>query len=577
MTDVASNKLILGRYRPIRTLATGGMGVILLARTEGAAGFAKPVVVKRILDDGLEAKADAERFFVSEAKILARLSHPGIVSVIDFGREDGSYVMVLEYVHGFHLGQWVRYHRATSRPFPATTAIHIACQVLDALSYAHTSKNPDGSLARVVHCDVTPSNVLLDIEGRVKLADFGIARIQKGEDDRTSSGMVRGKTPYLAPEMLKGVTASPLSDVYSTAVLLHEILVGENEFRGGSPAITVHRVLEHVPSPVEKIRGDVPEGIDAVLAKGLAKDPAKRYPTADAFHEALRGLLRSSDKELDRELLKAVQRDFVEKLPDALRLERLAVLDEAWRKADFPEDRVSSVPPPMRTTLAPPSRRRDTGDGTSRSMPHPALPDTDASASTAVEPRRLTRGMIIGLVTFAVAVLGGAFGIAYFVSQKTPRATGPRYLVVEANEDPDAPAGDVAAQPPPAQAVPEVAPETEDAGATTREAPTTADPHRAAPSESGEAALTRAFASRRPAILACFREQAEGLSGAPRVDIRFSVAASGEVTDVDLSPASLAGTGLGSCITRVARGTRFPPQPRALRFVIPVTATARQR
>ncbi len=399
MTEPYKNELVLDQYRLVRELAAGGMGVIHLARTNGAAGFVKPVVVKRILDDGLEAKSDAERLFISEAKILSQLSHPGIVSVHSFERERGGYVMVLEYVHGFHLGNWRRYHQAIGKPFPADVAIHVICQVLEALEYAHTRKNPDGSLARIVHCDVTPSNVLIDIEGHVKLADFGIARIQRSEDDRTSSGMVRGKTPYLAPEMLKGVSASPLTDVYSTAVMLHEILAGENEFRGKSPAETVHRVIEHVASAIEPVRGDVPEGIDAVLAKGLAKDPAKRYQSAEAFHEALRGLLRISDRELDRAVENAAARDFPDKLPHTLRLVPLKDLDEAWRNADFPEDRVSSVPPEARTTLAPPARRKDpSGDSTSRIVSHLAPNVAAAAAGRASEPpRRLKNCPTIGV------------------------------------------------------------------------------------------------------------------------------------------------------------------------------------
>jgi serine/threonine protein kinase len=574
MTDAPLNELVLGRYRIVRDIAVGGMGKIQLARTEGAAGFAKPVVVKRILDDGLEAKSDAEKFFISEAKILAQLRHPGIVSVLDFARERGGYIMVLEYVHGYHLGNWVRYHRTLGQPFPAEVAIHVTCQVLDALAYAHTLRTPDGALARIVHCDVTPSNVLIDIEGHVKLADFGIARIQKSEDDRTSSGMVRGKTPYLAPEMLKGVTASPLSDVYSTAVLLHETLAGVNEFRGGTPAITVHRVLEHIPSKIEAKRTDVPRGLDAVLAKGLAKEPQLRYQSAEAFQEGLRALLRGSEKELDRGLAAAVKRDFIDRIPATLQIERLQVYDDAWRKFELPEGRISSVPPPSRTTLAPPSRRKEPpADNTARidTKPNPV-----ESVTGTMEPRRLTPGMIVALVLFGLSILGGAFGIAWFVSQKTPPPSGPRYLVVEANPDevPDE-NPDVAAV---EDASTNVVAPTTPAGRT-RDASTATTPRQPQEpaAQGGEGGLTRAFASRRPAILECFRTQAEGLSGAPRVDIRFTVAASGQVTDVSLSPSSLAGTGLGGCITRVARGTTFPPQAGTVRFVIPVTATSRPR
>src|SRR5262245_19382504 len=153
MTDKHSKMqgtLVLGRYRIVKQIARGGMGVVYLARTEGAQGFTRPVIIKRIIPD-LAADEPTSRAFVREARILANLQHPGIVNVIDFNEEDGAYVMVLEYVHGYNLGQWHRYVVDTRGRIPVDFAILVMTRVLDALHYAHTFIRPDGTSMQIVH------------------------------------------------------------------------------------------------------------------------------------------------------------------------------------------------------------------------------------------------------------------------------------------------------------------------------------------------------------------------------------------------------------------------------------------
>src|ERR1041385_1794729 len=142
--------MILGRYRIVRPLARGGMGIVFLARTEGAAGFARPVVIKRVVPD-LAGDETAAQSFAREARILSNLQHPNIVNVIDFDEEDGAYVMVLEYVHGYNVGQWHRYMLDAGRKLPVDHAIYIVTQVLDALEYAHTFARADGTPMQIVH------------------------------------------------------------------------------------------------------------------------------------------------------------------------------------------------------------------------------------------------------------------------------------------------------------------------------------------------------------------------------------------------------------------------------------------
>ncbi|HEX5098716.1 MAG TPA: serine/threonine-protein kinase, partial [Polyangiaceae bacterium] len=161
-----SGRVLLGRYRVVRPLARGGMGVVYLGRVEGAAGFAKPVVIKALLTNPTQAE-EGEHLFAREARIVSHLQHPGIVSVFDFGQVDGTHVMVLEYVHGYNLGQWFRYVTDARGAVPVHHATHIVLGVLDALDYAHRLTRPDGTPFGIVHRDISPGNVLIDDQGRV--------------------------------------------------------------------------------------------------------------------------------------------------------------------------------------------------------------------------------------------------------------------------------------------------------------------------------------------------------------------------------------------------------------------------
>jgi serine/threonine-protein kinase len=270
--DPFLGRTVLGRYRIVRAIGRGGMGIIYLARHEGAARFVKPVVVKRAAPDLLAKEPGIVEIMGREARIMSHLHHPSIVSVIDFSEEDGTYLLVLDYVHGFHLGQWNRYLRQAERPFPADLAIRVVCTVLDALQYAHTACGADDKPLGIVHRDVSPGNVLIDVDGNVKLVDFGIARMHSDHTEATTDRpLLKGKFAYMAPELLSRADPSPSTDVYAAGVVLHELLVGQNELRSDSIERTIARILHHIPSSVRLARTDAPEGLDDVLAQALAK------------------------------------------------------------------------------------------------------------------------------------------------------------------------------------------------------------------------------------------------------------------------------------------------------------------
>ena len=287
-TDPLLGRMLLGRYRIVRTLARAGWVSSISDGWRERAGFAKPVVVKTVIPQ-LSADSQLVQMFVREAQIVSNLAHPGIVGVIDFGEVNGAHVMVLEYVHGFHLGQWAKYVGATRGRVSVIHAVHIVTAVLDALQYAHTLTRPDGTPLRIVHRDVSPPNILLDDQGRVRLHDFGVARMaNEAGEYKTQDGGFRGTLSYAAPETLQGSPASPQSDLYSCGIVLYQLLSGSNPIKGQEPNETLYRVLHHVPPPVRSLRDDVPEAISDAIDRAISKDPSARFESASAFAEALR-------------------------------------------------------------------------------------------------------------------------------------------------------------------------------------------------------------------------------------------------------------------------------------------------
>src|SRR5258708_33629810 len=184
--------------------------------------------------------------------------------------------MVLEYVHGFHIGAWSRFVNHTRGMMPIAHAVEVMLPVLDALAFAHTLTRPDGTPHGIVHRDISPANILIDHQGHVKLHDFGIARMADDEF-KTQDGTFRGTLSYTAPETLQGIPASPSSDLYGCGVVLYQLISGMNPFKGNTPSETLHRVLQHVPPSLRSVREEVSEKLDRVVSPAIAKHPPHRF------------------------------------------------------------------------------------------------------------------------------------------------------------------------------------------------------------------------------------------------------------------------------------------------------------
>ena len=273
VADPLVGRVVDGRYRVERRIARGGMATVY----EALDTRLDRVVALKIMHPGLADDADFVSRFVREAKSAARLTDPHVVAVYDQGEDDGLVYLVMEFVPGRTVRDVLRQYGRLS----AEQALTIIDPVLQALEAAHR--------AGFVHRDVKPENVLLTDDGRVKVADFGLARaISAATSTAATQGLLIGTVAYLSPEQVERGIADARSDVYSAGILLYEMVTGSVPYAGETPlAVAYQHVNAEVPVP-SSIRGDVPAQIDALVGTATQRDPDNRFPDAVSFLEAVR-------------------------------------------------------------------------------------------------------------------------------------------------------------------------------------------------------------------------------------------------------------------------------------------------
>jgi len=269
------------------------MATVYKAVQKGAAGFQRTVAIKHIKPEYRALKNYVD-MFIEEARVGSELAHPNIVQVHDFIAEEGSYYLVMEWVDGIDLGHFIRLHREAGLHVEWPLVVAIGIGTLRGLGAAHARIAPDGTPSPVIHRDVTPHNVLLGVNGVVKITDFGLARARDRVSSMTAPGTVKGKLSYLAPEVSYGKANTPQSDLFGVASVLWETLSGERLFDGKNDVEIFKKIRACQIPPVGDIRGDIPSSLAAVLDVALAPDPVNRFASATAFAHALSQVMKQA-------------------------------------------------------------------------------------------------------------------------------------------------------------------------------------------------------------------------------------------------------------------------------------------
>jgi eukaryotic-like serine/threonine-protein kinase len=273
----------IDRYVVLEYLAEGGMGAIYLGKKMGAGGFEKQVVLKQLLPE-FTRQPEFIDLFLREARLSATLDHANIIHTIDLVTAGEDYFIVMEYLDGADLRTLLRRCKKKRRGLSPAAGIYVARELLSALAYAHNKVGPDGVPLRLIHRDISPSNILVSGSGEVKLTDFGIA---KASTHNSVFYRVKGKVGYMSPEQAKSEHLDARSDLYSLAVCLFEIITGERLFVNvGLTTSADEMYAQPVPLISHKMPGLPPE-LDKVMLKALSRDPDHRYQTAGEFQEAL--------------------------------------------------------------------------------------------------------------------------------------------------------------------------------------------------------------------------------------------------------------------------------------------------
>ncbi len=346
--------LPFGKYYLLERINVGGMAEVFRAKAYGVEGFERLVAVKRILPNIAEDK-EFIKMFIDEAKIAVQLNHANIAQIFDLGMVDTSYYIALEHIHGRDLRAIFDRCRNHGQPMPVAQACFVTMKVCEGLDYAHNKRDQSGQEIGLVHRDVSPQNVLVSFEGEVKIIDFGIAKAA-GKGSKTQAGILKGKFGYMSPEQVRGLPIDRRSDVFACGIVLYELLTGERLFVGESDFSTLEKVRNVEILPPGTYNRKIPDELERIVLKALAKDVDDRYQNAIDLHDELQAFVYTAGEFYSRKDLAAwMKKKFAEEIQEES--QKL----EAYRRLRPPEAQpATSRPPtlpsgPRRSTLSLPS------------------------------------------------------------------------------------------------------------------------------------------------------------------------------------------------------------------------------
>ncbi len=427
-----SNGRLVGRYVVHDRIAAGGMATVHLGRLLGAAGFSRTVAIKR-LHDGYAKDPEFVAMLLDEARLAATIRHPNVVPTLDVVAEGGELLVVMEYVEGDSLAHLAKVVLHRGQRIPPAFAAAIVAQALHGLHAAHEARDRNGEPLGIVHRDVSPQNILVGADGVARVLDFGIAKAASRATS-TEDGQLKGKTAYMAPEQLQHGSVDRRTDIFAAAVCLWELLASRRLFAADSPQETMARVLTADIDRPSKHGVDVSPALDAAVMRGLARDPERRFATAEEMAHALEDAVRiPRPKEIGgwvsevgaatltarAELVQVVERS-------SHRLEAAQTTDPELRRAieeaerrrvvaDMPTDvgaRAPAAPPPP----APPAIA---------GQEHTQLSTVNTSQSVMPPPApRTSRGSLVLALSGAIALLV-ALGVAFIATRPAASAGQP--------------------------------------------------------------------------------------------------------------------------------------------------------
>ncbi|MCS6899562.1 MAG: protein kinase [Myxococcales bacterium] len=344
--------LLAGKYELLEIAGQGGMATVWRARSRGVGGFSKNLAIKVMLQR-LCSDCHFIELFIEEARVSSQLQHPNIVQIYDFGEHNGVYFLAMEWVDGLDLLDYYRSFTNRGYFMPWAALAILAVEVLKGLHAAHTHHDEQGNPSPIFHRDVTPHNILLGVNGVVKLADFGLAKATD-RGTMTLPRVLKGKISYTAPEMTRGVRANARTDIFSLGVTLWEALAGRKMFDAVSPLQVIKQIQAWSIPPLRELRPDLPLDLILIVERAVARDPEERYASAQEFAVALSRLLPP--------------------LPDLQRLGK-SVAEARQRMRQGKEDNLSHLKEALRPAVS-----------TQASSFRPALSDGRAARTTRAVP-----------------------------------------------------------------------------------------------------------------------------------------------------------------------------------------------
>jgi len=557
----------LGRYELLARLATGGMGEIFLARLEGAAGFEKLYVVKRILPH----LADDARFramLIAEARIASKLSHANICQVYELGETDGQLYIVMEYLEGVTILPLLRKASKEAALLDFGFIGGVIQQTTDGLHYAHDLRDRGGESLGIVHRDVTPSNIFLTDAGVAKVLDFGIAKV-KDASAHTQTGTVKGKYAYMAPEQLRGLSVDRRADVFALGIVIYEMFALRRLFQRKTDYLTFRAVMEQPIPDVRRYCPEVPDAVAEHLARALDRDPTHRFDSARQLGTAMIDALSSTKRPWTQgEIGDFVREHFAEDI--GKRSEQVSAAIHRTKPTDSgfgtsrttmplipdpetPDDEDDDGFPSVESTQSESPQEARTERSRSPAdfqgvTPQPFGVESSTSGHhlQPLSPRPVVaarRSLVWPTLAIAMVIIAG--GALFLVWRQMQHQQAPSVVNIT-SEPSNTGAVAVVTEPPPSASA-EV-PKGSAAIPPVVKQPPRPPPRRGSPYD--EAILLH-----RSKITQCAREH-----GAPPNNARVTivVATTGKAKHISLEPINLDGSPLGACIKNVLSAAKYP-------------------